>query len=404
MKTKGKSSTKNKSTTSPRPAAPAALPQVMETAINKAATIAVEAAIASRPAPAAAHAPITGKDLQLDLSQDTRQKRLYAALGLRLKSAYLGMAGNFGLAKEEKYKNLGAFLERTKAAGQFVSIFDQFGAFARETVSSELVELCRPNSILMAAGIRTVSDYGAQLTMGTIDEGVKVHWVGEGDGPPVSTMKGGRLVLQAHKLSATGRLSNDLLRLGTIDSAAVVGEDMAAAIALEIDTVGLKGDGVAKPKGVRGQMDQDQRKPTAGGTTTNKIADTDGLLADVSKANIPGGVRANRGFYYSDTETFHALKQTRDNAGWVFPELRDSETPTINGRPYFYSETLAGDDVLGFGLAAQLILGIATPLEVAMGENGTDFSADMITMRGITLVDFLLRYKKAFAERTGMTY
>ncbi|MFP2897563.1 hypothetical protein [Corallococcus sp. 4LFB] len=60
--------------------------------------------------------------------------------------------------------------------------------------------------------------------------------------------------------------------------------------------------------------------------------------------------------------------------------------------------------MLGFGLANQLILGEALPLETTMGENGTDFSADMVTMRGITEVDFLLRYSKAFAEKTSVAY
>ena len=400
MKTKKKNTTPG---TSAPPSGTPPLPNHLQKAVDQAATVAVEAALASRPNPPAS-APITGKDLQLDLSEETRQKQLYARLGLRLKQEYYGRAKHFGLTNTDHFKRLGAFLERTKAAGQLLGVFEQGGLFARETVSTELVELTRPNSILLAAGIRTVSDYGTQLTMGTIDEGVQVYWVAEGEPPTPSTVKGGRLVLQAHKLSALGRLSNDLLRLGTMDSSAILGEDMSAAVALELDTVGLKGVGPKRPTGVRNQMDSGQRKAAAGNTTPNKIADTDGLLADVAKANIPGGVRANRGFYYSDTDTFHALKQTRDNAGWVFPELRDSEMPTLNGRPYFHTETLAGDDILGFGLAAQLILGIATPLEVVMGENGTDFSADMVTMRGITHIDYLLRYKKAFAERTEMPY
>lgn len=402
MKTKPKLKTKNKST--PAAGAVPPLPPSIQRAIDVATTRAAEAAVASRPA-APAHTPVTGQDMQFDLSEPTRQKMLYARLGLRMKSAYLERANHFGVSKQgEVYKKLGDFLTRTKSLGQLVTALELGGIFAKETVSTELVELTRPNSILLAAGIRTVSGYGTSLTIGSIDDGVQVYWVGEGEPPERSGVKTGALSLQSHKLMARGRISNDLLRLGTMDAAALIGQDMAAAIALEVDVVGIKGEGGKKPKGLRGQMDQAQRTPTAGNTTPNKITDTDGLLATVSKANIPGGIRTNGGFYYSDIDAFTALKQTRDNAGWVFPELRNAEKPTLNGCPFFTTESVAGDKVLGFGLASQLILGEATPLEVTMGEDGTDFSSDMVTMRGITHVDFLLRYRKAFAEKTNVNY
>lgn len=395
------SGTANATQATPPPVIPPAIKTYVDVEIAKG----VEAALASRAqAQAAAQpAPITGKDLQLDLSENTRQKRLYASLGLRLKAAYLDRANHFGLGKEEKYKALGAFLDRTKAAGQFISIFEQGGVFARETVSSDLVELTRPNSILLAAGIRTVSGYGAQLTMGTIDEGVTVYWVAEGEPPAVSQVKTGRLVLQAHKVMALGRLANDLLQLASVDAAAILGQDMAAAIALELDTVGLKGVGAKKPNGLRTQMAAAQRTASAGTSTANKISDVDGLMAAVHKANIPGGLKANNAFYYMDVDTFISLRQTRDNSGWVFPELRE-DPPTLNGFPVFITETLMADDVMGFGLAQQYIMGEARPLEVSMGETGNDFSSDMVTMRGITSVDFVLRYSKAFAEKTGLGY
>lgn len=389
--------------TAAAPAVPA-IPPHLQAAVDVAVAKGVEAALAARPNPAQSPVTSGARDLQIDLTKDDRQARLNAALGLRMKQAYLKQAKHFGRGNDEQFKALDAFLVRVKASGQFAGVFESGGAFTRETVTSELVELARPNSILLAAGIRTISGYGARLTMGTINEGVKVYWVAEGEPGTPSTVKDGTLVLTAHKLMALARISNDLLRLSAIDAAAIIGADMAAAIGLEIDVTGFKGKGPKRPNGIRSQMDPAARTASAGATAANKVADTDGVMGAVAKACIPGGLKANRGFYYSSTDTFLSLRQARDNAGWLFPDLRVGENPTLNGFPYFYSETLADDEVLGFGLANQLILGEALPLETTMGENGTDFSADMVTMRGITEVDFLLRYSKAFAEKTGVAY
>ncbi|QSQ24858.1 phage major capsid protein [Pyxidicoccus parkwayensis] len=383
----------------PPPVIPASLKSYIDAEIARG----VEAALASRPNPPA-RAPITGKDLQLDLTEDTPQKRLFASLGLRMKAAYLARARHFDVAGKSEFKGLVAFMERTKSAGQFLSVFEQGGAFARETMSTELVALTRPNSILLSAGMRVISDYGSQLSMGSVEDGVKVYWIAEGEPPPPSNVTLGKLVLTVHKLGALARLTNDLMRLGAMDASALVGEDMAAAFALEIDTTGLKGVGPKRPNGVRSQMKDSQRNASAGTTVEKMIADTRSVKTAVAKANIAGGLRANGGFYYLSTDTHDSLAQLRDNGNWVFPTLQDEENPTLYGHPVKVTETLAGDKVLGFGLAKQFIMGEAQPLEVAMGENGNDFAADAVTMRGIAYVDFLLRYPKAFAEKTGVAY
>jgi|GEM_PF-3897745 len=401
MKMNPKLKTKTKS--NPAPGGVPPLPPSMQRAVDASVTRSVEAAIASRPA-APAHTPITGKDLQLDLSDESRQTKRFAALGLQMKKTYFERAKAIGLDKEERFKTLGAFLERAKSVSHFASVFAQGGAFVQETVSTELVELTRPFSILMKAGVRTISGYGSRLRMGTIDEGVKVFWVAEGEPAQASGIKDGALVLTAHKLMALARLSNDLLRLATVDASALVGKDMAAALSLEVDVTGIKGTGPKRPNGVRAQMAAGQRTATNGTTSAQKIDDTDDVMRAVEKGHIPGGLVSNNGFYYSSTDTYYSLRKLRDTNGWVFPELRDASNPTLNGFPYFRSETLSDDEVLGFGLAGQLIFGEAVPLETAMGESSNDFSADMVTMRAITEVDWLLRYSKAFSEKTGVQY
>ncbi|NVJ05229.1 phage major capsid protein [Myxococcus sp. AM001] len=383
----------------PKSGAAPALPPHLQRAVDTAVVRGVESALASRPnapqAPTTSHA----KDLLLDVP---KEKRLAAALGYRLKSAYLARAERHG--KAEGMGELKKFMERVKAAGLFAGVFEQGGLWARETWSSELVEVLRPRSILLAAGARTIGGYGAKLNMGTLGQGVTVYWTAEGKPVQKSNPTDGAISLGAHKLMALCPISNDLLRLGNMDATAVAGEDMAAAISLEVDQVGIKGKGPKKPNGLRQQMKGANRTPIAGTTLENKIADVDGLVETVDTAEVPGGLEGNSGFYYMSPKTYFHLRAQRDTAGWVWPELRDLRNPRLNGMPVFRSTTLNEDRVIGFGLAQQLILGEAVPLEVEVGEDGADFSSDMVTMRGITQVDWLLRHAEAFAEKTGVTY
>jgi len=98
------------------------------------------------------------------------------------------------------------------------------------------------------------------------------------------------------------------------------------------------------------------------------------------------------------------LSELRDNAGYVFPGLQDFENPRLNGFPVHHSESLQGKNLIGFGLARQLYFGEATPLEVTVGESGDDFDADMVTIRGLTEVDWALRHEQAFAFLKDVTY
>ncbi len=378
--------------------------QALETHGPALVTKMLEKALADRPNPPA---PVTSgaRDLQLDV-EPWRVK--YAALGFRVKSAYLEAADQRGLGKFEKFQKLRRFVERVKTTGVFNSLLSQGGIWARETQSTDesLLEVLRSESVLLNAGAMTVSDYGTRLVIGKVTGGVTVYWVAEGAEIPASNPATGLVSLGAHELGAIAPLSNALLQLGSMDASALIGRDMGAAITAEVDKVGIKGTGALKPTGFRHQIaDNGNVEAIAGTTTDNKVADLDELVQQVHGGNLPGGLgEVNSPFYLMDMDIMYHLRGIRESGIYIFEGLRDLKDPRINGCKVFTPTSVSGDNRMDFGLAKFLLLGEAQATQYTLGENDGDFAANMVSMRAVGFVDWLVRRKEAFASKTGVSY
>jgi HK97 family phage major capsid protein len=370
------------------------------------ATQAAEAALASRPNNPMPSAPaITGKDMQLDVP--TSEQR-YAWIGYQVKSAYLEAAERRGKGKEEKFAKLRKYVERVKSTGIFNTVLNQGGIWARETQSTDtsLIEVLRSEAVLLKAGAMTLTDYGSRITIGKLDSGVTVYWLAEGEPVTKSDARTALISLGAHEFGALAPISNAVLQLGGMDASAIIGREMAAAIAAEVDLVGIKGSGAKKPQGYRGQTaDNGNVEAISGTATTNKIDDLDDLVEQVDSGNLPGGIgEVNSPCYLMDKDIMYSLRRLRDNAGWVFPELRDLKNPMINGFPVFTPTSVAGDNRIDFFLAKYLMMGEAAATQYTLGEADGDFASNMVSMRAIGFVDWLVRRTQAFASKTTVTY
>ncbi|CAM4466113.1 phage major capsid protein [Corallococcus exiguus] len=394
--------------TPPKLAAPAAVPPVVEAALAPIILKHVEAALAARPAIISPAAPGRAPALLKYKGMfDTEQPAL-AALGLRLKAAFLEYEDRTG---REKAKNLNQplreWLEKVKSAGVFESVFAQGGSiWARESRSEEIIDALRPASILLRAGPRIESGYGSKLTIGVINEGVHVAWEGEDEESSESDLDTGDLILGAFKAMGTIRIANSLMRKGNLRSAEQLAADVGRAMGLAFDQAGLVGKGSKTPTGIVNTAGI-TKKAITGTTIEQKVADLKAMVADVMEANIP--LEGANPFYFMTSTTMMGLSSLRDAAssgtgGWVFPGLQDLQNPTINGFPVGHTQTLAGKNIIGFGLAQELYFGNASPLEMELGENGNDFNRDRKTLRGVQEGDWQVRRPKAFSVRTGVTY
>ncbi|MBN8466172.1 phage major capsid protein [Corallococcus exiguus] len=392
----------------PKPPAPAAVPPVVEAALAPLITKHVEAALAARPAITNPAAPGRGPALLKYKGMfDTEQPSL-AALGVRLKSAFLEYEDRTGREKSKGLNQpLREWLEKVKSAGVFESVFAQGGnLWARESRSEEIIDVLRPASILLRAGPRIESGYGAKLTIGAINAGVQVQWEGEDEEASESDLDTGDLILGAFKAMGTIRIGNGLMRKGSLRSAEQLAADVGRAMGLAFDVAGLVGKGPKTPTGILNTPGI-TKKAISGASIEQKVADLKSMVADVMEANIP--LEGANPFYFMTSTTMMHLSSLRDAAssgtgGWVFPGLQDLQNPTINGFPVGHTQTLAGKNLIGFGLAQELYFGNAAPLEIEMGENGNDFKRDRKTLRGVQEGDWQVRRPKAFSIRTGVTY
>ncbi|NNC00488.1 phage major capsid protein, partial [Corallococcus exiguus] len=250
------------------------------------------------------------------------------------------------------------------------------------------------------------SGYGSKLTIGVINDGVQVQWEGEDEESSESDLDTGDLILGAFKAMGTIRIGNGLMRKGNLRSAEQLAADVGRAMGLAFDTAGLVGKGPKTPTGILNTPGI-TKKAISGTSIEQKVADLKSMVADVLEANIP--LEGANPFYFMTSTTMMGLSSLRDAAssgtgGWVFPGLQDLQNPTINGFPVGHTQTLAGKNLIGFGLAQELYFGNASPLEMELGENGSDFKRDRKTLRGVQEGDWQVRRPKAFSIRTGVTY
>ncbi|RKG95575.1 phage major capsid protein [Corallococcus sp. CA053C] len=368
----------------------------------------VEAALAARPAITSPAAPGRGPALLKFKGMFDTESPAHALLGVRMKAAFLEFEDRTAREKSKGLNQpLREWLDKVKSAGVFESVFGQGGSlWARESVSEEIIDVLRPASILLRAGPRIESGYGAKLTIGVINQGVQVQWEGEDEESSESDLDTGDLILGAYKAMGTIRISNGLMRKGSLRSAEQLAADVGRAMGLAFDQAGLVGKGPKTPTGILNTAGI-TKKAIAGTTIEQKVADLKAMVADVMEANIP--LEGANPFYFMTSTTMMHLSSLRDAAasgtgGWVFPGLQDLQNPTLNGFPVGHSQTLAGKNIIGFGLAQELYFGNAAPLEIELGENGNDFKRDRKTLRGVQEGDWQVRRPKAFSIRTGVTY
>ncbi|MCY1080291.1 phage major capsid protein [Archangium lansingense] len=388
---------------SPAPApnpAPPPIPPNVEAALQPVVVKAVEAALASRAAatPAAPGPTVTNaRDLQMDPDDG----RLYQArVGVAVKAVYLARAKALGVAKN--LDELEKYLVKAKAVGAFASLFGQGGERLPVVESTEMIEFLRDESLFLSRpGLRKASGYGGKFVVGRQNAGAVVYWAAEGEPVEKTQMKTGLLELGSHKLMGRAETSNDLMRRGHSSAASDVGADIQVAAALKMDEAALFGKGNKQPLGVLEDVDSSMITASAGATVDDMLADMDDLPAALEKKRHKLDASA---FYFMDPNTFWALRNKRDAAGWMFEGLRDLKNPTHNGFPVLRHNTLIGFKKIGFGLASQLYFGAAAELEMAIGENASDFANDMQTLRIVGYADWKLRHTTAFAFKKDVTY
>ena len=110
-------------------------------------------------------------------------------------------------------------------------------------MSSEIIELLRPASTVMALGPNILSMPNGNMMIPRITGGSNANYVGENQPIGASQPSFGGAQLSAKKLSSLVPISNDMIRYPTASTDAIVRNDMVKAIAQRADLAFVRGMG-----------------------------------------------------------------------------------------------------------------------------------------------------------------
>ena len=365
-------------------------PKVFKRAID--AEVAKALAAARARDTASAPAATAGK------SSGDGKMNLRLALGLRLKGMWMNHPMHVA-------KSLDSHRDWVKkSAGPFESIFGQGGSLVRQEYSSEVIELLRPKTVLLKAGVRTET-YEGQLNIGRLNGGAVAEYVAEGKAPTASKLETGAVILRSNKVMALYEPSNDQLRNPSVNSAQVLSDDLMQAIGTATDKAGFIGDGTgANPSGLVKQIHKDNKVAGVAITQANAanvIRFIDRFEQKVKSSNLE--LEGNAPFWTFSSAVEMALKGlTFGSGGLIYRE--QLEQGKLNGKPVYVTEAY-GDEYIFFGLASQYYYGqdVKAGGSIIVDMSQPHFAEDLTMIKALTYNDWKLRHNRAFAFSDDVT-
>ncbi|MEY1590712.1 phage major capsid protein [Burkholderia sp. Bmkn7] len=370
-----------------------------------AAAVPVDPAPAAVTAPAAASVPAQPKVPEVKGAKMARMVRaLAAARGDTQLASKIAIERGFG---EDVAMSLNTL---SSSAG---------GVLVPENLSSEVIELLRPKSVVRKLGARTLPLSNGNITIPRLKGGAIVGYIGADTDIPTTQQQFDDLKLTAKKMAALVPIANDLIKYSGVNpnvDQIVVG-DLTAAIGAREDKAFIRDDGTANtPKGLRFWAILGNVISASDGSTLQKIETDLGkaiLALENADANLtqPGWIMAPR--------TFRFLEGLRDgNGNKVYPELangmlkgypvgKTTQVPINLGDAGKESEiyfTDFGDVFIGEEETLEIDYSKEATYKDADGNMISAFQRDQTLIRVIAKNDFGPRHVESISVLVGVTW
>ena len=281
---------------------------------------------------------------------------------------------------------------------------------------NDFIAVLRSATVIRKLGTPTIPMPTGTAKIGKGTAGATAGYVGEVTNAPKTQMSTGQLTLSFKKLMALVPVSNDLLRYSSPGADMIVRNDLVAAMAVKEDSAFIRGDGTdGSPRGLR-YWAPGANLVAANGTVSNQNTATDlGLLMQALMGNdipmiTPGWVLAPR---------VKNFLMTLQNANGVFVYKDEMAGGTLWGYPFGVTTGVptnlgsGSDSEIYFVDFAQGLIGEAESMSVDASQEAayhdgsqvqSAWSRDETTVRAIAEHDFIMRYDKAVAVLTGVTW
>jgi HK97 family phage major capsid protein len=266
-------------------------------------------------------------------------------------------------------------------------------------ISAEVIDLLRAKSVCIKAGARSFPMAAQNVRVCRIDEDPVASWVPENSLIPETSMAIGAVEFFAHKLTTLIKVSRELLQDASA-AQSVIMSAISTAMAGELDSACLVGDGVGKPLGITLNPNINTYSLGANGATLSGFSD---LLQGISAIANQNGPLPNVAVMSPRTMVGYSLILDGEGNPLLKPDLvknlvfLDSTKMPVNevkGSASNCSSIVLG----GFN---SLVIGIRSELQIqVLNERFADYGqvGFLCTMRA----DSALYQPKAFCKITGI--
>ncbi len=257
-----------------------------------------------------------------------------------------------------------------------------------DLLSGSFIDILRKRMAMMQAGVSMLTGLEGNISIPRLTQSSTAYWVGEGASPTESQQAFDQVNLTPKTVGAYVDYTRKLLLQSSIDVEAMVRDDLAKVIALELDRAAIYGTGSSnQPLGLKDTTGIGTQTITTYGTFEEYI----GMETDVAVANADAGALK----YIINANARGALKSTKKDAGSGEFVYADDE---INGYPVIVSNQLAANDCL-FGDFSQFVVGLWSGLDLTVDPwaGATSGNVRVIALQDL---DFGVKQPSAFCYGT----
>lgn len=286
-----------------------------------------------------------------------------------------------------------------------------------EDMAADLIELLRPTTVVRSAQPMIVDMPAGNMTLPGLATGAQAGYAGENLNGGITEQTFRDVKLSYKKLITLVPVSNDLIRMSSRNSDAIVRDDLIASMGQREDLAFMRGDGANDtPIGFRNLAD------VTNIFAANATVNLDNVTGDLAIAVLKlksANVRMIRPTWFMSPRTEMFLMTIRDgNGNYAF--RAEMLTGTIFRHPYKVTtqipENLGGgsdesevylvdmaDAVLGDSM--QITIDASPDAAYHDGSNvQAAFSKDQTVVRAISEHDFNIRHVKSIAIITGVKW
>jgi HK97 family phage major capsid protein/HK97 family phage prohead protease len=260
---------------------------------------------------------------------------------------------------------------------------------APELLSGSFIDLLRNRMAMMQAGVTMLSGLQGNIAIPRQSSAATAYWVGENASPTESQQAIDQVNMTPKTVGAYVDYSRRLLLQASVDVEAMVRNDLARVIALELDRAAIYGTGSTnQPLGLVNTTGIGSQTITTYGTFAEYI----GMETKVAVANADAGAMR----YIINANARGALKGTEKSATSTAQFVYADDE--INGYSVIVSNQLGTNDCL-FGDFSQFIVGMWSGLDLTVDPYAGS-TAGTVRIIALQDVDFAVKQPGAFVFGT----